>query len=86
MSEQPGFSQAQQQVCSNCSASFTCGAAIGSEVCWCNDLPHILPVTAKDEDCLCPRCLTEAIAKASSIRNTADDHTSIAPIERDLFE
>jgi hypothetical protein len=52
MSEQPGFSQAQQQICSNCSASFTCGATIGGEACWCNDLPHILPVTAKDEDCL----------------------------------
>jgi hypothetical protein len=64
-----GFSQARQKSCSNCGASFTCGASVGNEACWCNDLPHVSPVAAKDEDCLCPRCLTEAIAKLSPDRN-----------------
>ena len=78
MTQQPGFSQAKQKACSNCGASFTCGASAGNEACWCYDLPHIPPVTAKDEDCLCPRCLTEAIAQESSNQNAAADRASVA--------
>ena len=65
MIQKAGFSQATLKSCSNCGASFTCGVSGGNEACWCNDLPHVPPVAAKDDDCLCPRCLTEAIAKLS---------------------
>jgi len=63
MIQKAGFGQAKRKGCSNCGASFTCGVSVGNEACWCNDLPHVPAVAAKDEDCLCPRCLTEAIAK-----------------------
>ena len=30
------------------------------------DLPHVVPVAASDDDCLCRACLTEAISQLSS--------------------
>jgi uncharacterized protein DUF5522/cysteine-rich CWC protein len=53
--------QAKQKSCSNCGEGFACGA--GETSCWCFDLPHLGIVAAKDQDCLCPTCLREAISK-----------------------
>ena len=78
MIQKAGFSQATQKSCSNCGVSFTCGASVGNEACWCNDLPHVPPVAAKDEDCLCPRCLTKAIAKLSPGQNATAEPLSEA--------
>jgi ribosomal protein S27AE len=78
MIQQPGFSEAKQKTCSNCGASFTCGVSAGNEACWCYELPHVSGVTAKDWNCLCPRCLTEAIAKVSSNQDAAADRASVA--------
>jgi hypothetical protein len=69
MIQKAGFSQAKQKSCSNCGASFTCGALVGNDACWCNDLLHVPPVAAKDEACLCPRCLNDAIATLSPVQN-----------------
>jgi hypothetical protein len=78
MIQETGFGQAKQKNCSNCGASFTCGASVGNEACWCNDLPHVSPVAAKDDDCLCPRCLTEAIMKLSRGQNAVAEPLSEA--------
>ena len=78
------FSLAKQKMCSNCGAGFTCGISSGDEACWCNDLPHISPVGIEEEDCLCPRCLIDLIAKASSNHSQADDCIAAAPIESEL--
>jgi iron complex transport system substrate-binding protein len=46
--------------CSECGASFTCGAEAGNGTCWCDELPPLSPVSP-DRDCLCPQCLGQAI-------------------------
>ena len=43
--------------------SFGCGPTSGEQGCWCEALPHVPLVAAADQDCLCPDCLTKAIAK-----------------------
>ena len=78
MIQEAGFGPAKQKSCSNCGASFTCGASVGNEACWCNDLPHVSPVAAKDDDCLCPRCLTKAITKLSPGQNAMAEPLSEA--------
>ena len=47
--------------CSECGASFTCGAQTGNDKCWCDDFPPLSPVSP-NRDCLCPQCLAKAIA------------------------
>src|SRR5438128_10674922 len=59
----PFCNQPRQKSCSSCGESFTCGPATGKGSCWCEDLPHVSLVAAADQDCLCPACLSEAIAK-----------------------
>jgi len=78
MIEKADFGQAKEKNCSNCGANFTCGASVGTEACWCNDHPHVSPVAAGDDDCLCPRCLTEAIAKLSRGPNVVAEPLSEA--------
>ena len=51
----------QQKRCSSCRESFTCGAKAGAQDCWCADLPRVSYVANEDQDCLCPKCLREAI-------------------------
>src|SRR5258706_9167255 len=51
---------ARTKQCSECGASFTCGAQAGGDTCWCDDLPPLSPVSP-GRDCLCPRCLAQAI-------------------------
>src|SRR6266853_2684798 len=59
----PFRDQSKQKSCSNCDMSFTCGPTPGEQSCWCEALPHVSPVASADQDCLCPQCLSEAIAK-----------------------
>jgi Family of unknown function (DUF5522)/Cysteine-rich CWC len=68
--------QSKQKSCSNCGESFTCGPAAGKGNCWCEELPHVSLVAGADQDCLCPECLSEAIAKLPSA--DADISTSTA--------
>ena len=56
----------KQKICSKCAASFTCGPEKGRETCWCAELPHVPLVASAEQDCLCPKCLTEAIATLSA--------------------
>ena len=57
-----------QKKCSNCATEFHCGAAAAQGAagfsCWCGELPHVSPVAAVDQDCLCPECLSQAIGTA----------------------
>ncbi len=56
-----------QKKCSKCGSEFPCGAAARAATggadfsCWCEELPGVAPV--EGEDCLCPGCLRDAIAK-----------------------
>jgi Family of unknown function (DUF5522)/Cysteine-rich CWC len=62
-----------QKSCVKCGERFTCGAEGGEERCWCFDLPH-LPLAARaGRDCLCPRCLNEAVKIALQLEYPADD-------------
>ena len=56
-----------QKKCANCGSEFHCGAAMravsggASFSCWCEELPSVAPV--EGQDCLCPACLRDVIAK-----------------------
>src|SRR5688572_13648290 len=52
---------AQQKRCSSCGESFTCGAETVAFDCWCTQLPGVSLVANEEQDCLCPKCLGEAI-------------------------
>src|SRR3989441_9725571 len=56
--------QSKQKSCSNCGVSFTCGPTAGKGSCWCEELPHVSLVADADQDCLCPACLSAAIAES----------------------
>jgi hypothetical protein len=58
----PFRDESKQKSCSNCGVIFGCGPIAGKESCWCEDLPHVSPVGAPEQDCLCPDCLRKAIA------------------------
>jgi hypothetical protein len=53
-----------QKCCSNCGASFSCGAQ-AEQQCWCEELPQISPAN-KDQDCLCPKCLWAVIQEKTA--------------------
>ena len=57
---------AQQKLCSSCRDTFTCGAATATEDCWCAELPRFSFVANEDQDCLCPKCLRQAIEEMTS--------------------
>ena len=68
--------QSREKSCSNCGVSFSCGPATGKNSCWCEELPHVSLVACADQDCLCPACLSEAIAKLALIKN---EETEVSP-------
>src|SRR5258706_15236513 len=70
----PDCNQPKQKCCSSCGADFTCGPKSPEQSCWCEDLPQTSLVASADQDCLCPACLTAAIAKLPR----ADAHISTA--------
>ncbi len=59
----PFRDQSRQKSCSNCGVNFRCGPVAGQKSCWCEALPAVSLVAGGDQDCLCPECLSEAIAK-----------------------
>ncbi len=69
----PFRDQSSQKNCSNCGVNFTCGPAAGKGNCWCEELPHVSLVAGADQDCLCPACLGEAIAKLSLTKDEAPE-------------
>lgn len=48
------------KTCGRCDTAFECGPDHEHGRCWCDRYPPILPPTPGLE-CLCPRCLTEAL-------------------------
>jgi len=76
--------QSEQKNCSSCGASFGCGANSAERNCWCN-LPHVALVAGADQDCLCPDCLGQAVAKLTArqeetVAASAPDNTANAPL------
>lgn len=56
------------RTCGRCGAKFRCGVEAGDTICWCFELPHVLPVNGTQYNgCLCPECLRELIAAQTSI-------------------
>jgi prepilin-type processing-associated H-X9-DG protein/prepilin-type N-terminal cleavage/methylation domain-containing protein len=51
----------QWKTCPVCRFAFTCGAQ-ADEPCWCKSFPELKKINA-EHDCLCPKCLGEAIQK-----------------------
>lgn len=52
------------KICPQCNQKFTCGIADGESICWCFDLPNIIPldeISNTSSDCLCPQCLQDKI-------------------------
>ncbi len=49
--------------CAQCGAAMTCKPEGG---CWCAELPHVVPMPADDEGCLCRNCL---LAKIEALQN-----------------
>jgi hypothetical protein len=47
-------------ICPTCGSVNECGVAKGEATCWCFTLPHVLPVSGKENlgRCYCRRCLT----------------------------
>src|SRR5229473_7855537 len=68
--------QPKQKSCSSCGVSFTCGPTFEKGDCWCEELPHVSLAAGADQDCLCPACLSKAIAKLP--RADADVSTATA--------
>ena len=56
----------KQKSCAKCAATFICGPEKGQTPCWCDGLPHVPLVASEEYGCLCPKCLTEAIATLSA--------------------
>jgi hypothetical protein len=54
----------KEKNCSSCGEGFTCGAQGREERCWCEHLPHLPLAAIETRDCLCPRCLSDAIKAA----------------------
>src|SRR5438309_89971 len=58
--------RAKQKTCSVCGLVFTCGPEQGEQGCWCEKLPYVPLMGNPDQDCLCPKCLAEAISKVNA--------------------
>lgn len=47
-----------EKTCPRCRGGFVCGMAAGEQMCWCAELPPVLPVPLDMQTgCLCPDCL-----------------------------
>ncbi|MFZ4621150.1 MAG: cysteine-rich CWC family protein [Bacteroidota bacterium] len=53
-----------ESLCPNCGKTFRCDIASGETICWCFAYPKLLKI--EGNDCLCPDCLRNAIAKETS--------------------
>lgn len=70
----------QQKGCSSCGESFTCGPERGEDKCWCDHLPRVSLVANEDQDCLCPKCLREAIQELNCTGSSAAE--SVHPLRQ----
>jgi len=43
--------------CFNCGAALVCGAVNGDAICWCDNLPNVMPLNEKAASCYCRECL-----------------------------
>lgn len=50
------------KICPQCAASFTCTSDEQGTPCWCMAYPPVLSVPSRAAECLCPTCLSLAIA------------------------
>ena len=66
----------KQKRCSACAAVFTCGTTQGKKGCWCADLPPLPLAGRPEQDCLCPKCLVEALSKADGANEACDANSS----------
>src|SRR5712692_2521527 len=73
----PFRDRSKRKSCSSCGVNFTCGPTSGEQACWCEALPHVSPVAAADQDCLCPACLSAAIAKLAGAREEISTSTNL---------
>jgi hypothetical protein len=53
---------ALKSVCTNCGASFVCGAAAGLSSCWCMHVPALARVPEDTAGCFCPACLEQRLS------------------------
>jgi hypothetical protein len=57
----------EPSLCPECGDPVRCGALLGKERCWCNDLPAVEPrVGSGQPACLCERCLRRRIEQAKA--------------------
>ena len=54
----------REKICPKCGATFSCGAEVVGERCWCNAVPPMPPPIEKD--CFCPQCLKDEVAKRTA--------------------
>lgn len=54
---------ARLKYCIECNAEFLCGPQTDNGDCWCDRLPHIMPLRSPAEQCLCKACLENAMRK-----------------------
>lgn len=60
----------QNRTCGRCGVKFRCGIEAGDTVCWCFELPHVMPMQPDENQyngCLCPECLREMIGLRQKI-------------------
>ncbi|WP_354066822.1 cysteine-rich CWC family protein [Bradyrhizobium sp. OAE829] len=53
--------------CAGCGTEFSCSL---SGPCWCSEEAFRMPMPLDGSDCLCPACLRQAAARASSAAAT----------------
>lgn len=53
--------------CLKCGEALFCGAVNGSETCWCDALPNVMPVSEEAASCYCKACLEEILKVKSGI-------------------
>jgi hypothetical protein len=68
---QRGFDMAERcagedrtvHACPSCGGAVECGMANGDAICWCCELPHVLPISGGNAPCFCRACLEKLIAR-----------------------
>src|SRR5438128_133034 len=54
----------EEKSCSSCGERFGCGPESAEGTCWCDHMPAASFAGNEDRDCLCPKCLRQAIQKS----------------------
>ncbi|MBL8376048.1 cysteine-rich CWC family protein [Accumulibacter sp.] len=53
-------------MCTNCGASFVCGATAGLSSCWCMQMPPLTRVPEVAAGCFCPACLEQLLSAGTT--------------------